>query len=516
MKKQLSIILLLALVISFSNTFGQTKSDYQKDGDDLSENKDYKGAIDSYTKAINLNHQSKIRLAVLLDKRALAESSLELYKDAIKDESAAILANPAFGDAYWNRGVAYANSDEYLLAINDYNKAMTFNKGNKSHLSTLFDNCGVSERKLKNYKKAIDDHTQAILLNRENGDAYWNRAVAYNKNGDFQEAIDDYTTTMFYNQNDVKELARLYKSRGVNKKLLKRYKEAINDFNTGIQFDPENGGIYWERGLTYQYNGDYQLAINDFKAAVQYYQNNKNDQATLYNNMAINEMSLHQPQKALEDVTKAIELNGQNGYFYWSRGNIYSQIGKCNQAINDFTKTMSFYKDNKKIQAILHDSNATNLYILNDNQSVIDECTAAITLNPDYTPAYFTRGKVYLKRIINKEQAIKDFNKVIELDTSKSSVSYIFSQFYIGNTELAMQKLQQRVLTTSNTDDVLNDYYNIACMFSIMNKPDEANIYLKKAIDSGYSKTFAANDEDFDNIRKTPEYIAVMADNDLK
>jgi hypothetical protein len=49
-----------------------------------------------------------------------------------------------------------------------------------------------------------------------------------------------------------------------------------------------------------------------------------------------------------------------------------------------------------------------------------------------------------------------------------------------------------------------------------MNKPEEANIYLKKAIDSGYSKKFAANDEDFDNIRKTPDYVALMADNPSK
>jgi hypothetical protein len=49
-----------------------------------------------------------------------------------------------------------------------------------------------------------------------------------------------------------------------------------------------------------------------------------------------------------------------------------------------------------------------------------------------------------------------------------------------------------------------------------MNKPDEANTYLKKAIEAGYSKEFAANDEDFDNIRKTPDYIALMATGESK
>ncbi|MDB5287899.1 MAG: hypothetical protein JWR05_2848 [Mucilaginibacter sp.] len=515
MKRLIHAFLLLALFIVVSNAFGQAKTDYQNVGDSLYQNKDYKGAIENYNKAIEISKQNKAKLAVLLDKRAEVEIDQEEYKKAIEDESAALLADPDFSDAYWNRGIAYGNNGDYQLAIDDYNKAIGFNQTNKENLSTLFDNRGINERRLKNYKKAIEDHTQAISYNSKNGDAYWHRATAYNYNGDYQLAIDDYSTAMFYNF-DPEDLATLYDNRGNNKRQLKQYREAVNDYNNAIKLNPKKGKFYWDRGLAYQYNGDYQLAIDDFNAAIPYYQDAKADLAILFNNLAINKMALHQPQKALDDIIKAIELNQQNGYFYWSRGNIYSQIGKCRQAINDFTKAIDFYKENKIMQAILHSSNATNLYIINENQKVIDECTAAITLAPDYSSSYFTRGKVYLKRIINKEQAIKDFNKVIELDTSKSTVSYIFSQFYIGNTDIAMQSLQQQVLKTSSSDDVLNHYYNIACMFSIMNKPKEANIYLRKAIESGYSKDFATNDEDFDNIRKTPDYIELMAESSSK
>ncbi|MDN5288695.1 MAG: hypothetical protein JWR38_4969 [Mucilaginibacter sp.] len=512
MKIQLSALLLLALMVVTLNANSQVKTDYQKIGDTLYENKDYKSAIENYTKGVNATQHNKIKLAVLLDKRAQAKIDLELYKEAIKDETAAILADPNFGDAYWNRGIAYADNEEYQFAIDDYTKAMLFNKDSKEHLSLLMDNRGVNERKLKHYKKAIDDHTQAIILDNKNGDAYWHRGMAYHSNGDHQLAIDDYTMAMIYNQDDAEDLATLYDNRGENKRLLKQYREAVNDFNMAIRLNPKNGNFYWHRGLACQNNTDYQLAINDFNMAIPYYQDDKSEQAILYNNLAINEMALHQPQKALDYVSKAIELNQQNGYFYWSRGNIYSQVGESKQAIDDFTKTMDFYKDNKMILSALHSECATNLYILNQDQQVIDECNIAITFNPKSTFPYFTRGKVYLKRIVNKEKAIQDFNKVIELDTSKGTVSYIFSQFYIGNTDLAMQKLQEQVLKTVNADDVLNHYYNIACMFSIMNKPDEANVYLKKAIDSGYSKKFAANDEDFDNIRKTPDYIALMSD----
>ena len=512
MKRTCLAFFLITLAVSAANVYGQNKTDATI-ADSLYKIKDYKGAIDNYNIAINAGQQDKVKLSLLLDNRALAELGLKLFKEAIADETTAIAANPNLGSTYWNRGVAYNNIGEFQQAANDYTKAILYYKDKPKSLSTLYNNRGSVNRKLKNYKNAIDDHTQALALNPQKFGAYWERALAYNLNGDYQLASDDYTTAMFYHQEDTKELGKLYDNRGVNRRALKQYKEAINDFNMALKLNPENPSVNWHRGITYQRNGDYELAANDYTAAMRFYQNDKVNLAILYDNRAGNELDLRQPEKAINDITTAIALDPTRGHLYWSRASIYSQTGESRLAIEDYTKAMDFYKDKKESLAALHDDIATNLYILNENQKVIEECAAAIALNPKYGPPYFLLGKVYLKRLVNKEQAINNFNKAIELDTTKSSVSYIFSQLYIGQTDLAMKLLQQRVLNTPNPDDVLTHYYNIACVFSIMNKPEEANIYLKKAIDSGYSKKFAANDEDFDNIRKTPDYIATMANN---
>ncbi|MEN0055294.1 MAG: hypothetical protein AAGC65_16585 [Mucilaginibacter sp.] len=516
MKKQLSVLILFVLTIAGARSFGQVKNHYQFAGDSLYKNKDYKGAIESYSKAISIDKNDKAKLAILLDKRSLAYLDSKNYTEVIKDESEAILANPRFGSAYWNRGVAYNGIGEYQHAIDDYTTAMELVKDNKRSLAVLYDNRGTCKRKLNQNKEAVEDFNQSILLNSQKGGPYWHRGIAHENMSEYQLAIDDYTTAMFYYQDNTEDLAILYGNRGFNKRELKQYTSAINDFNTAAKLNPKRRQTYWDRGLTYQYNGDSQLAVTDFNTAIPYYGDNKANQATLYNLIAINEMSQHQNQKALTDVNKAIELNALNGYFYWIRGDIYSQMGKCEPAIDNYTKTREFYKENKEVQAMLLSDKANELYILKQDQQVITDCTSAIALNPNYSRPYFTRGKVYLKRIINKEQAFKDFNKVIELDTSRASVSYIFSQLYIGNSDLAMQKLQEQVLKTVSSDYLLNHYYNIACIYSIMNKPDEANAYLKKAIEAGYSKAFIANDEDFDNIRKTPDYIALMAAGDSK
>jgi tetratricopeptide (TPR) repeat protein len=514
--KPLFTLLFLLLASSATYVQGQTKSKDEAIADSLYESKNYIGAIGNFTKAINANQKNTKLLVSLLDKRALAEIDSKFYKDAVKDELAALAINPKYGDSYWNLGTAYKGAGDYQLAVDNYTKAIPYNTDDKANLATLYNNRGNAFRKMKKYKEAINDHTQAIALNSKNTDSHWDRALSYDKNGDYQLAIDDYTTAMFYNQEDVGDLATLYRDRANMKIKLKQYKEAINDFNTSMKLNPQDGDTYWDRARAYSRNGDYQLSANDYTAAMPFFKNDKINLAILYNNRADNEISMHQSDKAIADITTAIALNPQRGYLYRTRAVFHTENGECKAAIDDFTKAMEFYKDDKKALSSLHYDIASNYYILNENQKTLDECTTSIDLEPDYGAPYFLRGKIYLKRLVNKDLAIKDFNKAIELDTAKKSVGYIFSQLYTGHTALALQLLQQQVLSTPNPDDVLTHYYNIACVFSIMNKPEEANIYLKKAIDSGYSKKFAANDEDFDNIRKTPDYVALMTDSPSK
>ena len=99
---------------------------------------------------------------------------------------------------------------------------------------------------------------------------------------------------------------------------------------------------------------------------------------------------------------------------------------------------------------------------------------------------------------------------MIQLDTTKKTIDYIFSLFYVGRGDEAAAILQNDVLNTTDNAIVLGDYYNLACLYSLMNKPDEANIYLKKAIDGGYAKKYAIADEDLDNIRNTDDYKSTI------
>jgi Flp pilus assembly protein TadD len=53
------------------------------------------------------------------------------------------------------------------------------------------------------------------------------------------------------------------------------------------------------------------------------------------------EIENHQPELALLDIDKAIELEPDNGKFFLSRGYLYADMGKKKLAYLDFEKAIS-------------------------------------------------------------------------------------------------------------------------------------------------------------------------------
>ena len=166
---------------------------------------------------------------------------------------------------------------------------------------------------------------------------------------------------------------------------------------------------------------------------------------------------------------------------------------------------MNFYQLNKSALALLFNNIADQEYFLNDYQKVVDYSTSSISLNPQNPSPYLNRGRAFLKKM-NNDLAISDFKKVLDLDTAKKSFAYAFALFYTGKPDKAIEVMQNNVIATTNGPLLTSHYYNIACLYSLMNKPDEANIYLKKCIDGGYPKKYALADPDLENIRNTQEY----------
>jgi tetratricopeptide (TPR) repeat protein len=465
-------------------------------------------SIDYYTKTFTykgLKPEAKVRMHL---ERSGAYVVLKKFDKAIDDCTAAIAINPKSGEAYITRAAIYDRINNDELAIEDSKKAILYTKTDELKAS-LYNLMAHSYLQTHKYSKAITADSIAILLNPKLANAYTNRAEAYGRSGKFQLSINDLSVAMYGYQENTLMLSNLLSYRADMKRALKQYKESINDYSLALKLNPDNGLAYWNRAASYRQNGDYQLAYDDYSKAINYFKNDRMQLARLYDDRALMEVGLQQYQQAIADDSVAIALDTAYRVAYYNKANARAQNGEYTRSNAQFKKIVPYYMNNPLAMTSIYSSMAHNEYFLNNYQTAIDYCTKAISLNTtDWSP-YFERGRAYLK-MNNKELAVKDFKEILARDTSKQSADYAFSLYYTGNPDKAVEVMQSSFLKTNDTFVLMGDYYNMACLYAIMNKLDEANNFLKKCIDGGYNKKYALTDGDFDNIRSTAEFKNIM------
>lgn len=128
-----------------------------------------------------------------------------------------------------------------------------FESTNKTH-------DGIFLANNKNYKEAIKKFTEAIKLNPNNADAYFQRGKAYYDLKNYKKAISDYTRAIELEPNK----SILYSSRAFAYKKLENYEKAILDYTKAIELKPDESVLYYRRGLCYQALGENEKAEADF------------------------------------------------------------------------------------------------------------------------------------------------------------------------------------------------------------------------------------------------------------
>ena len=158
--------------------------DFLKRGLDKQNKEDYQGAIEDFTKAIEL--QPDYFQAYY--ERGLVHSDQLDERAAIEDFTQAIELQPDYFPAYYNRGIVHRNQGDNKAAIEDFNQAIEL----QPDYFPAYYNRGIAYRNRGDNQRAIEDFTQAIELQPDYAIAYFNRGFVRSKQGDNQGAIEDY------------------------------------------------------------------------------------------------------------------------------------------------------------------------------------------------------------------------------------------------------------------------------------------------------------------------------------
>jgi len=109
-------------------------------------------------------------------------------------------------------------------------------------------------------------------------------------------------------------------------------------------------------------------------------------------------------------------------------------------------------------------------------------------------------------------EAMDRIKQRLALNPDESRAIYLGADVLIrmGEKEKAMEWVKRLAATDRDEPAIL---YGIACLYSLIGKPEEAVYYLSKSVDAGFAhRQYLEKDGDFDSIRNHPHYIELIED----
>ncbi|AKG22130.1 tetratricopeptide repeat-containing S1 family peptidase [Calothrix sp. 336/3] len=308
---------------------------------------------------------------------------------------------------------------------------------------------GYEKYTQSNFSGAIADYTQAIRLNPNYAEAYYQRGrVRKNGLNETANAAKDLRKAgeLFFAQG---KSAEGYRSQGFERWILKDYPGAINAYNQAIKINPKDAQNYNSRGNARALSGDNRGAIDDFNRAIKLDANfadaylnrgasrselgdnrgaiadftlalkiNPQD-VLIYYNLGIAYYNLGQRKAAIENLNQAIKINPQYPNAYYNRGIARSESGDKKGAVEDFTQAIKLNPS----YAAAYNNRGNNRSDLGDNRGAIEDFTQAIKLNPNSALYYYNRGAARYQ-LQDKQGAIADFTQAIRINPQNGDFYY--------------------------------------------------------------------------------------------
>jgi clan AA aspartic protease (TIGR02281 family) len=456
---------------------------------------EYKSALADINKAIEIYNKNITSIGKddLYVQRGRLYSDIENYDETLKDFATALKINPKNTDALFDRANLYYFSENYTASDADWKQVLNIEKDNISAAVGLARNMTARGQ----IDEAIKELDRLEKLDSRNPIIYEYRTKAYIKKEDYRKAIDDVISWIYYDDisNDNVEVLSncaehefTYAIAKISKKAVtdtedktdwiylrstlykdnEMYKEAIADYNTLEQLSPSpQMYIYKNRGRCYRETGEYDKAIAEFDKGLEL----DDEYKGLYLDKADVERLKGDYESSIADYTKVIELDPMNYFAYYKRG---------------------WSKEFK-----------------NDFEGALNDYTTAIEIENDFAYTYMNRGRLYLTSLNQPGQAEKDFLKILTLDNRvwKNGNCRQYALFYLGKTDEAIA-YQDSILSKYPNS---GNYYDAACLYSLMNRQAEAIEFLRIAFEKG-CRAFIhiEHDTDMDNIRNMPRFVELI------
>ena len=447
-------------------------------------------AIADFSDVIRLNPRYPLAYA----NRGEAWSERGELDRAIEDFNEAIRLDPKYGRAYRLRGIVWQRKENLDRAIEDFGQAIKFNERD----ADAFFRRGSAWllRPEKDYDKAIADFDQAIRLEDKHAKAYFSRGEIWLLKNQFDRAIEDFNAVINLDPKD----NFAFNNRGNAWFAKKEYDRAISDYTDAIKLNTKYAVAYTNRGNAWREKGEYESALEDFKEAINLNPTNADahrGRALTLDLIANNQrardpsgsanISNNRPQiknsldLAIQDLTKAIELDPKDAVSYNNRGILYQKKLEFDLAIVDHDKAIALVPTFGKAflyrgKAWLGKGNADRAIkeydqalrlsphssdaligrclarlLKEDLNGAISECSSAVEADRRSADAYYARCLVLIVRS-DPQGAMADCNEAIKIDPMRRATAGEYRALALDMEKLQLRRDDLRAMEKSNPE----------------------------------------------------------------
>lgn len=396
------------------------------------------------------------------------------------------------GEAYWWRALGYRYKKNYVLAISDVTKAISYYSGTKSSLANLYSLRADMRFEMNNYDEAIDDYE--LALSYEVGDkkkVYRNLIKSYEAVSEPGGAIPYYDDLIKLETNVTIQSDLLY-SRAVAKSQYSDYslKDIISDINKAIEKNRQNSDALYIRGNWYIDEKKYELAKADFSEVIRILEvksKSKEDTIKIAGSYLILGSIFHDAKdydRAKQYYQKVLRYEPNNGSVYWNMGRLKSVIDKNYEgASSDYRAAVKLLKEKSDKAKCYIDLYVHERAFLQFNKAM-EAIDGAIAIYPNNGSYYWDKG--YLLKIKkDNNEALKSYNKALTLGINDSTSR---AAFYLerGRFKLSTNDAQGALSDIQNAIALRPGYENYKALGDVfkigMKQIDLADGNYQKAI----------------------------------
>ncbi len=183
-----------------------------------------------------------------------------------------------------------------------------------------------------------------------------------------------------------------------------------------VTASPEDiGGENYIKALEHYKNREYDKAVALLEKVIE----NEPDLGLAHYNLGITYIALEQYEKALTAMQRAIELLPENAALYTIMGKIYMTQGETDKALEWFNKALELKPEAKTYFDI-----GAAFYNSNQREEAVSNFEKAIELDPNFSSAYYFLGILHFGSE-EFDKAIEALNKYMELEPNAPNINEV-------------------------------------------------------------------------------------------